>query len=190
MGHHGPKHIETDIREMVRLQLDDVLVSAQENDFVHFTGKIEFTSRITKDHGLRPIAIFWGVLNLFGGGRSSQFLLEHPEGFQVRRDGSRSPAGCDVQDMVPILRDLHALCKGHGKIHHEWLQCWNVKSGRENRIVEQGKMIIQEQPDTLYVWAWQGQVGTNRSLPGSAGRVARGLRCADYGQERLKEKPA
>ena len=83
MGHHNPKHLLTDIREMAALQLDDVLLSAQENDFVHFTGKLRFTPQIAKDHGIRPIAIFWGALNLFGGGRSSQFLLEHPEGFQV-----------------------------------------------------------------------------------------------------------
>ena len=114
MGHHIPRHIEADIRAMRDLQLDDVLVCAQENDFAHFTGKIEFTPRIAKDHGLRPIAIFWGALNLFGGGRSSQFLLENPGGFQVRRDGSHWPEGCyvnpsnlsRVQDMIDRVVEL------------------------------------------------------------------------------------
>jgi len=96
MGHHNPRHIETDVREMRRLGLDDVLLAAQENDFAHFTGKLHFTPQIAREYGLRPIAIFWGALNLFGGGRSSQFLLEHPEGFQVGRDGSCRPAGCYV----------------------------------------------------------------------------------------------
>jgi len=94
MGHHNPKHLEADIQEMSTLELEDVLVAVQENDFVHFTGKIHFAPKIAQDYGLRPIAIFWGALNLFGGGRSSQFLLEHPEGFQVNLDGSHRPAGC------------------------------------------------------------------------------------------------
>jgi len=309
MGHHNPRHIETDMDEMVRLRLDDVLVAAQENDFVHFTGKIEFTPRIARDHGLRPIAIFWGALNLFGGGRSSQFLLEHPEGFQVNRDGSHRPAGCyvnpvcvaqiermidravdlgfegyfvdeptplrdcfcsacqaryeewfggdllaadatqqerfrercvvdyvrtiadycaathpaletmccimpideamwaatsqiesltnlgtdmywvnddrDVADMVPILRGLDAMCKQHGKIHHEWLQCWHVKSGREERILEQGRVLIQEQPDALYVWAWEGQVGITETCEDPTAAWAKAcdvLRLAKDGQ--------
>jgi hypothetical protein len=27
-------------------------------------------------------------------------------------------------------------------------------------IFEQGKILVREQPDALYVWAWKGQVGT------------------------------
>lgn len=287
MGHHNPQHLETDLREMQALHLDDVLLAAQENDFVHFTGKLTFTPKIAKDHGLRPIAIFWGALNLFGGGRSSQFLLEHPEGFQVARDGSHRPQGCyvnpinvarieemidiivehgfegyfvdeptplrecycpscrakyeewyggdlltapdeqreafrqrcvidyvqtisdyckathpdletmccvmphdstlwqhmvqistldnlgtdiywvnndrNVVEMIPPIETLTSLCKQHGKVHHEWLQAWGVRQGKEHRILEQGKILLQEQPDALYVWAWKGQIGTTET---------------------------
>jgi hypothetical protein len=287
MGHHNPKHIEADIQEMQRLQIDDVLVCAQENDFVYFRGEIEFTPRIAKDYGLRPIGIFWGALNLFGGGRSSQFLLEHPEGFQVAIDGSHLPAGCyvnpvcveqiermidaiaglgfegyfvdeptplrdcfcpacqqrfeewyggdlaqaapevreafrercvidyvqtiadycqanhpavetmcclmpidrsmwaacaeiesldnlgtdiywvnddrDVEEATPLIRDLDALCKRQGKLHHQWLQCWHVVGGKEERVFDQGEILVRERPDALYVWAWEGQVGTNEA---------------------------
>ncbi len=287
MGHHIPRHIEADIRAMRDLQLDDVLVCAQENDFAHFTGKIEFTPRIAKDHGLRPIAIFWGALNLFGGGRSSQFLLENPGGFQVRRDGSHWPEGCyvnpsnlsrvqdmidrvvelgfegyfvdeptplrgcfcpscrakyeawydedlmeapeasqdafrqrcvvdyvqsisayckanhpdletmcclmpvdesmweaageiealdnlgtdiywvnndrDVEEMRPLLHNIEAICTQRTKIHHEWLQCWNVRKGKEGRVLDQGKILIEEDPDALYVWAWEAQIGTTET---------------------------
>ena len=114
MGHHNPKHLETDIREMSGLQLDDILLAAQENDFAHFTGKLKFTPKIAADYGLRPIAIFWGALNLFGGGRSSLFLLEHPEGFQVGSDGVRRSHGCyvnpvcasRVEQMIDIIAEL------------------------------------------------------------------------------------
>ena len=287
MGHHDPTHLEADIVEMKNLRLDDVLLAAQENDFVHFTGKLKFTPKIAADHGLRPIAIFWGALNLFGGGRSSQFLLEHPEGSQVGVDGVRRPQGCyvnpvcvsrieemidtiaelgfqgyfvdeptllrdcycpscrvafqewhggelstaaddekesfrrrcvveyvsgiaaycksrhpqletmtclmpcdrdmwsetsaiddldnlgtdiywvnqnnDVEEMSPLLKELDALCRDSGKVHHEWLQCWGVQKDKERRILEQGKVLIREQPDSLYVWAWRGQIGTTES---------------------------
>jgi hypothetical protein len=287
MGHHNPKHIEADMREMQRLRLDDVLLSAQENDFVHFMGKIEFTPRLARDYGIRPIAIFWGALNLFGGGRSSQFLLEHPDGFQVELDGSHRPAGCyvnpvcvgqiermidrvaglgfegyfvdeptplrdcfcsscreqydawygadlaqaepdaqeqfrercvidyvrtisdyceanhpgletmcclmpidrqmwtacaqieslhnlgtdiywinndrDVEEATPMIRDLDAVCKAHGKIHHEWLQCWAAFRGKEQRVFDQGQILVREKPDALYIWAWEGQIGTDEA---------------------------
>ena len=287
MGHHNPKHIETDMREMQELGLDDVFVCTQENDFRHFTGKIDFTPKIAADLGLRPIAIFWGALNLFGGGRSSQFLLEHPEGFQKACDGSHLPGGCyvnpacvsrikemisiiaqagfqgyfvdeptplrqcfcqscrdryeewysadlvqseenkqeafrqrcvveyvrtisdfckaeypdietsccvmpcddvmwqaaseidsldnlgtdiywvnrdrDVEEMVPIIHEMDALCRKNSKIHHEWLQCYKVEKGHETRIRDQGEILIREKPDTLYVWAWLAQVGTTET---------------------------
>jgi hypothetical protein len=272
---------------MAALEFDDVLLAAQENDFVYFPGKLEHTARLAKDHGLRPIAIFWGALNLFGGGRSSQFLLEHPEGFQKARDGAHRAAGCYVNpvcvshiqslidaaaamgyegyfvdeptpltecfcgacreryrehtggaleqaseeelrdfrescvieyvktisayckerhphietmcclmptdqsmweaaagvaeldnlgsdlywvnsdravaEMGPILSDMDALCKGNGKVHHEWFQAWRVQRGREDRIRQQGMELVRAQPDAVYVWAWKAQVGTNEA---------------------------
>lgn len=287
MGHHNPKHLEDDIRTMHGLRINDVLLAAQENDFVHFTGKIEFTPKIAKDYGLRTVAIFWGALNFFGGGRSSQFLLEHPEGFQIKLDGSYLSQGCymnpicvsrikqmldiiaglgfggyfideptplrncycascrtkyqewhggdlakasddkkeafrkkcvieyvktiadycktnhpqletmtclmpcdkemwektaeidtldnlgtdiywvnnnnNVEEMVPVLSELESVCKKNKKLHHEWLQCWSVRKGREQRILEQGKVLIRKRPDALYVWAWKGQIGTTES---------------------------
>lgn len=287
MGHHNPKHLEADFREMKDLQIDDVLLAAQENDFTHFTGKLAFTPEIAKAYGLRPIANFWGALNLFGGGKSSQFLLEHPECFQVSLDGGHRSQGCyvnpgcvarieqmidivadlgfqgyfideptplrdcyclacratyrewyggdlaaapgdsrelfrqrcvvdyvrkiaayckashphletmaclmpidqalwqeiseiesldnlgsdfywantgqNVEEMAPILAELDSLCQKHGKIHHEWLECWRVRTGNEPRILEMGQVLIRNQPDSLYVWAWRGQIGTTES---------------------------
>lgn len=113
MRHHNPKHLETDFRAMRELQLDDVFICMQENDFVYFLGKVKFAPTLAKEEGSRPIAIFWGALNLFGGGRSSQFLLSHPECFQVEIDGSHRPAGCynnpvavaRIQEMIDIVTE-------------------------------------------------------------------------------------
>jgi len=287
MGHHNPKHLEVDMREMRELGLDDVFVCTQENDFRYFAGKIDFSPKIAMELGLRPIAIFLGALNLFGGGRSSQFLLENPAGFQVARDGAHLPGGCyvnplcvarikemidivaeagyqgyfvdeptalrdcycascrerfeawysgdlaealeedreafrqrcviayartisdycksehsqmetsccvmpcdeamwqaaseiesldnlgtdiywvnrdrDVEEMVPLIADMASCCRRSGKVHHEWLQCYKVEKGRETRIRDQGEILIREQPDALYVWAWLAQIGTTEA---------------------------
>ena len=69
----------------------------------------------------------------------------------------------DVNEMVPLISELENSCKQAGKIHHQWLQCWGVQKGREQRILEQGKILVQAKPDALYVWAWNGQIGTTES---------------------------
>jgi hypothetical protein len=284
MGHHNPRHIAEDLSEIAALGCADVLVALQENDFVYMKGKVEFLPALAKERGIRPIAIFWGALNLFGGGRSSQFLLEHPECHQVTRDGGWHPEGCynnpesvarirqmidragetgwegyfideptildcfcdscrslysdwydgdlvtaadtgafrtrsavhyietvteyvkknhpqmetsccvmpvdrsawkpaskvagldglgtdiywvnedrDVAGMRPLIDDMEALCRATGKTHHEWLQCWNVRAGREHRILEQAKILLEYPLDALYLWAYEAQVGTNET---------------------------
>ncbi|MEZ4864690.1 MAG: hypothetical protein R3C14_25490 [Caldilineaceae bacterium] len=287
MGHHNPKHMATDMREMQALQLDDLFLCMQEVDFVHFPGKIRFGPPLAREHGVRPLALFWGALNLFGGGRSSHFLLDHPECFQVGLDGSQRAAGCynnpvavayiqslidviaeagfagyfideptplrdcycpacravfaarydadlttapteqqdafrqqavvdyvkviadyckanhpqletfcclmphddalwepvaqiasldnigtdiywtnndrPLTEMEPILTNMAAVAQRYSKVHHEWLECWRANAGREARILAQGEVMVRHQPDALYVWAWEGQIGTKES---------------------------
>jgi len=69
----------------------------------------------------------------------------------------------DIEEMTPLVRELDAICKKSGKKHHEWLQCYGALKGRERRILEQGQVLVREQPDALYVWAWKGQIGTAES---------------------------
>jgi hypothetical protein len=38
-----------------------------------------------------------------------------------------------------------------------------VFRGYEHRILEQGKVLVREKPDALYVWGWQGQVGSSET---------------------------
>jgi hypothetical protein len=286
MGHHNPRHLAADLAAMRALGLDDLFLCLQENDFRYFTGKVRFTPELARANGLRPLAIFWGALNLFGGGRSSQFLLEHPDCFQRDRAGNARPAGCyvnpknvtylqslidlcaevgyagyfvdeptpldcycpacceqydtiiggdlrqatpagrqrfrshsvityisqmasyckqrhpqleticclmpseqaiwaeasaiaeldnigtdiywgnndrDLTEMRPLLADMERQARAHGKRHHEWLHGWGIKAGRESRIVALGDELIRARPDALYVWAWEGQIGTTES---------------------------
>ncbi|MFH2144546.1 MAG: hypothetical protein ABII75_00745 [Candidatus Omnitrophota bacterium] len=286
MGHHNPKHMKSDMEDLKRLGCDDLLLAAQENDFAYMNGKLNFLPKIAKDRGMKPIVIFWGLLNLFGGGKSSQFLLGNPGAHQVCKDGSWHPEGCynnpvcleytkqlisrtaqmgfegyfideptgidcycpscrrkfesmfsrplekalpeavrnfrkkcvidyirdiseytknnhpqmetfcclmpvdravwkdaakvltidnlgtdiywanednDVDEMRPLIKELAGFCKKEGKKHHQWLQAWGVKKGKEERIRAQGRILINEKPDALYVWAYEGQVGTNEA---------------------------
>ncbi len=94
IGHHSPKHLKVDLSAIKQIGCDDVFLAAQEIDFIYKPGKLEFFAKIAKIFNLRPIAIFWGALNLFGGGQSSQFLLDVPEAHQVQKDGAYHPAGC------------------------------------------------------------------------------------------------
>lgn len=286
MGHHNPRHMETDLKDIKSLGCDDVLLAAQENDFVYMKGKIDFFPRIAKENGLNPLAIFWGAMNYFGGGKSSQFLLDHPQAHQVNKDGTHNPAGCynnpealshikamidhiaergfsgyfidepsrldcfcpscaqiykdmyrgdlfkagieqadqfrkkcvvryvclltdyikltyphmetlccimpcdkiiwddisridsldnlgsdlywannatPAEEMIPMFQDMNKMCKAKNKKHHQWLQCWGVQKGREYRVKEQGQVLLDADLDGLYVWAYQGQIGTSES---------------------------
>ena len=286
LGHQDPKHLKIDLEDIKQLGCDDLLLAAQENDFEHMTGKLDFTPKLAKDLGIRPLVIFWGLLNLFGGGKSSQLLLRDPHMHQVQKDGSYHAAGCynnpacldhiknmidriaacgflgyfideptpidcycpaccrlfeqlfasnlhdadtikvdefrkkcvvnyiqviteyikrshpqletlccimpedkslwsqvasvkgldnlgtdiywvnedvDVEQMTPLIKEISQLCRDNNKKHHQWLQAWGVKKGREARIKAQGEIIIRQKPDALYAWAYQGQIGTQES---------------------------
>lgn len=111
MGHHNPRYLAADFAAMRALGLDDAFVCLQENDFRYFTGKVRFAPELARGCGIRPLALFWGALNLFGGGRSSQFLLENPDGFQRDRSGNPLAAGCYVNPKnVAYLQSLITLC--------------------------------------------------------------------------------
>ena len=110
MGHHNPKYLNLDLGEMKELQLDDVLLAAQENDFVYFPGKLEFTPKIAAEYGLRPMAIFWGELDFVF---DRTFLAEWKRRFPNAEVHSYPDAGHyileDMKDeVVPLIEDFLA----------------------------------------------------------------------------------
>ncbi|MCG2712764.1 MAG: hypothetical protein L6416_10655 [Candidatus Omnitrophica bacterium] len=297
LGHYNPKYMQMDLKEIKALGCDDVFLAAQENDFVYMRGKVDFFPKIAKDNGLTAWAIFWGALNYFGGGKSSQFLLENPRAHQVLKDGAYNPGGCynnpdciayikemidriseagfdgyfidepsitpcycpsclelyesmhggnllevdsekeqffrkkcvvryvcllsdyikirhpqmrtmccimpqdkilwgdiaridsldnlgtdiywvnediDVEQMSGLIKEMSSLCAKNNKKHHQWLQCWGVKKGKEQRIIDSGNAFLRENPDALYVWAYNGQLGTSEACedPNAAWKAA------------------
>ena len=69
----------------------------------------------------------------------------------------------DVQQMRPLIKEMAGLCKANKKTHHQWLQAWGVESGKESRIIEQGNILLGENPDAIYAWAYQGQIGISET---------------------------
>lgn len=107
MGHHNPKHMQIDLSDIKTLGCDDIFLAAQENDFVYMRGKIDFFPKIAKENGLTAWAIFWGALNYFGGGKSSQFLLSNPQAHQVNKNGSYNSSGCyNNPDSLVFIKTL------------------------------------------------------------------------------------
>ena len=58
---------------------------------------------------------------------------------------------------------MGALCSDHGKMHQEWFQCWGIERGNEERAAAQGRILIEERPDAIYTWAYNGQLGTSET---------------------------
>ena len=76
---------------------------------------VDFFPQIAKDLGIKPYIIFWGALNYFGGGKSSQFLLDNPRAHQVQKDGSYNCAGCyNNQDAIFYIKQLIDLSVARG----------------------------------------------------------------------------
>jgi hypothetical protein len=71
--------------------------------------------------------------------------------------------GRDVREVEPLASELASLCRASGKRHHQWLQCWGVRAGNEPRVGELGRALCDTVPDGLYVWAFEGQVGTSEA---------------------------
>jgi hypothetical protein len=69
----------------------------------------------------------------------------------------------NLAEMAPIIQNMAAVTKKYRKVHHEWLECWRVKAGREERVRQQGEIMVRQRPDAFYVWAWEGQLGTYES---------------------------
>ena len=45
----------------------------------------------------------------------------------------------DVEQMVPIVKNFAEACAAPNKVHHEWLQCWNARKGRESSHLRAGQ---------------------------------------------------
>lgn len=65
--------------------------------------------------------------------------------------------------MEEPCRALVAKARSARKSPHLWLQCWKLHRGREPEIEQAARMLATYGADTLYVWAYRGQLGTTET---------------------------
>jgi hypothetical protein len=295
MGHYTKEAIRTELEDIYRQGFDEVVLACQENDFHHFTGKVQWTPAIAHELGIKVLINLWGYASAFGGGRISRVVADFPESMVVDEQGRPRPLnwdgdtiqpGCPNHPKIVERARVHAaaaiaagadgffwdeptkfncycgacraLFRAHfradlvgapaadvaafrnhsialwvegmshwvkaknaslvtstcvmttdrdgwpavasspsldslgtdtywefsgeplawmeepcrallvaaraaGKSPHLWLQCWKLHRGREAEIETAAKMLATYGPDTLYVWAYRGQLGTTET---------------------------
>lgn len=104
-GVRVPRHAARDMAELAALGYTGVLHTFSENDLAHYRGTMAELVDASHRAGLQVQASPWGLGGTFGGEAESRFLLERPDVWQVRADGSRAPAACLNHP------DYRALCR-------------------------------------------------------------------------------
>lgn len=91
MGNYYPEAIRYELEDIRKLGFDEVVLACQENDFMHFNGKIRFTPGIAHELGLKVLVNLWGFASAFGGGRISRLVADFPETMVVDKRGRPCP---------------------------------------------------------------------------------------------------
>lgn len=86
-----PDSLSRELEDIKRSGFDHVILACQENDFIHFPGKIQFAPKIAHDLGLKILVNLWGYASAFGGGRISRLVADEPEVRVTAPDGNPRP---------------------------------------------------------------------------------------------------
>ncbi len=104
LGNRFVRHFaERDLPEIVEAGCDYVVHTFSEYDLAFHSGEIAALVDATHRAGLDAWLDCWGLGGLFAGEAFSDFLLRHPESWQVRPNGGRVPVACPN---APAFRDL------------------------------------------------------------------------------------
>ncbi|MXY60242.1 MAG: hypothetical protein F4Y96_07330 [Chloroflexi bacterium] len=104
LGNRFVRHYaERDLPEIVETGCDYVVHTFSEYDLAFHSGETGALVDATRQAGLEAWLDCWGLGGLFAGEAFSDFLLQHPEAWQVRPDGERVPVACPN---VPAFREL------------------------------------------------------------------------------------
>ncbi len=104
LGNRFVRHyVERDLPEIVDAGCDYVVHTFSEYDLAFHTGEINALVDATRQAGLEAWLDCWGLGGLFAGEAFSDFLLRHPESWQVRSNGGRVPVACPN---APAFREL------------------------------------------------------------------------------------
>ncbi len=104
LGNRFVRHYaERDLPEIVEAGCDYVVHTFSEYDLAFHSGEISALVNATHEAGLDAWLDCWGLGGLFAGEAFSDFLLRHPESWQVKPDGERVPVACPN---APAFREL------------------------------------------------------------------------------------
>ncbi len=104
LGNRFVRHyVERDLPEIVEAGCDYVVHTFSEYDLAFHTGEIAALVDATHRVGLEAWLDCWGLGGLFAGEAFSDFLLRHPESWQVRPGGARISVACPNS---PAFREL------------------------------------------------------------------------------------
>ena len=104
LGNRFVRHYaERDLPEIVDAGCDYVVHTVSEYDLAFHSGEIDALVYATRQAGLEAWLDCWGLGGLFAGEAFSDFLLRHPESWQVRPGGDRVPVACPN---APEFREL------------------------------------------------------------------------------------
>ena len=85
---------DRDLPEMVATGCTYVVHTFSENDLQFYADTMKEMADATHEAGLEVYLDPWGVGGLFAGESFSDFLVRHPEAWQVKADGSKVPMAC------------------------------------------------------------------------------------------------
>ena len=104
LGNRFLRHYaDRDLPEIVQAGCDYVVHTFSEYDLAFHSGEIGALVDVTHEAGLEAWLDCWGLGGLFAGEAFSDFLVRHPESWQVRPTGERVPAACPN---APAFREL------------------------------------------------------------------------------------
>ena len=94
-GNRIPEHFrERDLPDIVSAGCSYVVHTFSESDLQFYRSAMEEMVAATRQAGLGAYVDPWGVGGVFAGEAFSQFLVRHPETWQVKADGVPVPAAC------------------------------------------------------------------------------------------------
>ncbi len=157
LGNRFVRHFaERDLPEIVEAGCDYVVHTFSEYDLAFHSGEISALVDATHEAGLEAWLDCWGLGGLFAGEAFSDFLLRHPEAWQVRPDRERIPVACPN---APAFREL--------------LQTWveAAASAEADAVFFDDPLVPAQEACVCDVCREAQSVFSAADEPGGAGRV-------------------
>lgn len=93
-GVRNPRHVATDLDDMVKHNANAVLLTVSEEDNAFYRDTMRELTSLAHERGMTVYMNPWAYGGVFGGEAFSGFLPRHPEAMQIDSKGEPVPAAC------------------------------------------------------------------------------------------------